>query len=540
MNNGKLMRSFSLVMAASLALAGCDGGIGGKKGSDTAEGGGVDYFKLPETVEMGVAKSVLPGLKLKSGETLEDNEYTDYVLNKTNIKTRVLWWASSTDFDQKMQLAIASNDIPDALVVDEKTFRAMAAADQLEDLTAEYEQYASPQLRDFYESTGGKALEKATYEGKLMALPSVSIQADAPSILWLRQDWLDRLNLQAPKTIDDLKQVLKAFIQNDPDGDGKANTIGLTGNTINLASPVGGLHDFKGIFNAFKSYPMIWTKDVDGKVVYGSTLPGTRKALSVLHEMYADGLIDKEFALRKTPDDLVANGKTGSFFGPWWAPWALIDPVKNHPEADWRPYMIQDANGEYNIASVPVSNYFFVIRKGYEHPEAAVVYNNMRVQAERTPDEQAKKLDPGHGLWPLLMTIDYADAATRKHDLLLEALEGGIKKEDMEGEMQLVYEQALRDREHPRANANDWGPPAAYLLGGGILKLPMNVTDPVFSATTKTMERSWANLQKLETETFYKIILGDAPLNAFDQFVADWKAQGGDKIVEEITEELKK
>ncbi|RAP74681.1 extracellular solute-binding protein [Paenibacillus montanisoli] len=539
MNNVKLMRAFSLVITATLVLAGCAGGIG-NNGKNPSEGGKVDYYKLPETVEMSIVKPVLPGLKLKSGETLEDNEYTDYVLDKTNIKTRVLWSASSTDFDQKMQLAIASNDIPDVMVVNEKTFRAMAAADQLEDLTDVYERYASPQLQDFYRSTEGRALEKATYEGKLMALPSVSIQADAPSILWLRQDWLDKLKLQAPKTIDDFKNVLKAFVENDPDGNGKADTIGLTGNSITLASPIGGLHDFKGIFNAFNSYPLIWTKDEKGQVVYGSTLPGTKQALSVLHEMYVDGLIDKEFALRKTPDDLVLNGKTGSFFGPWWTPWALIDPLRNNPESDWRPFMIQDANGQYNIASVPVSNFFFVVRKGYEHPEAAVVYNNMRVQAERTPDEQAKKLDPGHGLWPLLMTIDYADAATRKHDLLVEALAGTVKKEDMDGEMQIVYEQALRDRQHPRGNANDWGPPAAYLLGGGILKMPMNVTDPVFSATTKTMERNWANLQKLETETFYKIILGDAPLNAFDQFVADWKAQGGNKIIEEITEELKK
>lgn len=539
----KLMKAVSLVMAASLVLAGCGGGNADKTGkidSDEANPEKIDYFKLPEPVEMSVIKSVGPGLKLKPGETIEDNEYTDYVFNKTNIKTKVLWDASSTDFDQKMQLAIANDEIPDAMIVDEKTFRAMAAANQLEDLTTVYKRYASAQMKDFYKSTKDKALEKATYDGKLMALPSVAIQADAPSILWLRKDWLDKVKLKAPRTIDELKQVLHAFIEKDPDGNGQADTIGLTGNSFQLATDGGGIHDFKGIFNAFHAYPMIWIKDENGDVVYGSTTFGTKQALSEIHEMYAEGLIDKEFALRKNPDELVLNGKSGAFFGPWWVPWALVDAVKKNPKADWMPFMIEDEKGQYNIASVPVSNSFLVVRKGYEHPEAAVVYSNMRVQAERTPDEQAVKLDPGHGLWPLLMTIDYADAATRKHDLLLDALAGKVKKEEMDGEMQLVYEQELRDRMNPRKNADDWAPPAAYLMGAGILKLPMNVTEPVYSAMTKTMETRWANLQTMETETFYKIVLGDEPINAFDQFVKDWKEQGGDKIVEEVKEELKK
>ena len=40
---------------------------------------------------------------------------------------------------------------------------------------------------------------------------------------------------------------------------------------------------------------------------------------------------------------------------------------------------------------------------------------------------------------------------------------------------------------------------------------------------TKTIESRWANLQKLEDETFMKIIMGAAPLDEFDKFVEEWK-----------------
>ncbi|MNJ49553.1 hypothetical protein D3C77_447910 [compost metagenome] len=57
---------------------------------------------------------------------------------------------------------------------------------------------------------------------------------------------------------------------------------------------------------------------------------------------------------------------------------------------------------------------------------------------------------------------------------------------------------------------------------------------------TKTMEKRWSNLSKLEYETFSKIIVGQEPISAFDEFVTKWKAQGGDQITKEIQESLNK
>ena len=64
---------------------------------------------------------------------------------------------------------------------------------------------------------------------------------------------------------------------------------------------------------------------------------------------------------------------------------------------------------------------------------------------------------------------------------------------------------------------------------------------PVYNAyngQTKTMEAKWANLKKMEEETFSKIIMGKADISEFDTFVENWKNQGGDQILKEINEEL--
>ena len=64
---------------------------------------------------------------------------------------------------------------------------------------------------------------------------------------------------------------------------------------------------------------------------------------------------------------------------------------------------------------------------------------------------------------------------------------------------------------------------------------------PVYNAyrgQTETMQAKWANLKKMEEETFAKIIMGKADISKFDTFVENWKNQGGDQILKEINEEL--
>ena len=57
-------------------------------------------------------------------------------------------------------------------------------------------------------------------------------------LIIFRQDWLDKLGLKYPETLDDMKNVLIAFTNNDPDGNGKNDTYGYTAEKPSSSSGV--------------------------------------------------------------------------------------------------------------------------------------------------------------------------------------------------------------------------------------------------------------------------------------------------------------
>jgi len=550
----------SLILALVLALVACSGGNGGNNGgggngnagggtggtsSQGDDGGGsgsetIDPYRMPNPVEFTTFKHLGANAKLPEGDTVEDNQYTRYLKEKANITVKILWYASGDDYEQKSKLAIGSGDIPDVFVVDEQTFHTLAKANQLEDLTEVYEKYAAPLTRELYASTDNKALESATIQGRLMAIPNIAVQADSVSMLFIRQDWLDKLNLDPPKTVADIERIAKAFVDNKMGGD---NTIGLSASSSALSVPMkSARHDLKGFFAAYNAFPGNWVKDENGEVVYGSILPQTKEALGKLREMYAAGLLDKEFAIRKEPDQEVIAGRVGMFFGPWWSGGVLRDTYANHPDALFKPYLIYDDIGQVNNLQLPVSQRFVVVKKGFKIPEAAMVYVNTFIRAERKAEPDAAKLDTSitTEFWPIgNPTFDYADAVERKSEILADALAGKINPDDLIPEMRILYDFAKADEAAPKQDLAGWARFYGYTEPAELLKHPMNRIQNEFTITTPTMERKWANLKKLEDETFVAIVMGNKDLDAFDQFVKDWKAQGGDEITAEIREELK-
>ena len=79
-----------------------------------------------------------------------------------------------------------------------------------------------------YESYGSEnnPLNTVTFDGKIMAIPKTQL-SDGQDFLWVRKDWMDNLGLEEPKTLGDLEELLRAFINDDPDGDGQDDTVGL-------------------------------------------------------------------------------------------------------------------------------------------------------------------------------------------------------------------------------------------------------------------------------------------------------------------------
>jgi len=500
------------------------------------------YGKYETPISFTMSKPDTPDNKLPDGDTLENNWYTRYIEQTLNVKITHDWTAQGDAYTQKFSLSLSSGNLPDVMFVSsEKDLRSLVEADLIEDLTEVYEKYASPLLKGFYASTGeGVALKTSTFDGKLMALPDLNVKANGVQLLWLRQDWLDNLKLAPPKTIDELADVLKAFKAHEP------SSVGLTGDP-NLMQ-YNQLHTWNSLFAAMGSYPKQWVKDADGKLVYGSITPETKTALAKLRELYADGLIDKEFAIHKQEEEnaLIASGKSGAMFGPWWLTWwPLADTVKNNPKAEWRAYALpQDGSGMFNTPMPPINNGYIVVRKGYANPEAAVKVLNVQQRAIVNEDEvfnnapETKTYREIGAHWtnfPFNLSIAYFNQVEDDALLARDVLEGRKSEDELKvATAKAWYDMALAEKNEPKKDTNAWAHWVVVNSSGPAMAEPMNLHYSEFYGTTETMLTKATVLEKLESETFLRIILGTSGLEEFDSFVDKWKKLGGDEITAEV------
>ena len=78
------------------------------------------------------------------------------------------------DCDRQVSLAMASEELPDVMIVGRDILDELVANDLIEDLTDSYNNYASDYIKNIYDSYDGRCLGAATYDGRLMAIPSTN------------------------------------------------------------------------------------------------------------------------------------------------------------------------------------------------------------------------------------------------------------------------------------------------------------------------------------------------------------------------------
>ncbi len=566
----RIRRSISILIVLSLLLSLCacaDSPV--KRNTETEEASSEDYEqqmleaettpygRYPETIYYTLGKVTGDNnSNMPEGDTYENNEYTRLLLDKINVQNRDAFEGNEySDYIQQAEIAINTRDIPDIMVIyDRDTLKEAVEDGLVEDLTEVYEKCATPTIKDIYSSYGDSLLESATFDGKLMAIPETSI-ASGPSLIWLRKDWMDKLGLEDPETLEDALNIVREFIKKDPGGNGPGNTVGLVCDE-ELTGDTGVAYEYQldMIFASFGAYPKQWIEK-DGEVVYGSVQPEAREALIKIHELYEEGVIDNSFLFRSKSNiiELIENGQCGSFFGPWWAPNnPLCDMVEKDPSADWRPYLVStdgSPKGKISYASQKSSGQYVVVRRGYEHPEIAVkiisvLFDYARYEAEDT--EGVKKyyeMNVAPTAYPLTINVDYKDALRRCYSEMTAVMNG----EKAESELPILeasYYNVCKDYESRESHTpEEW---AAYTSRITALSLiseaeeagRLDEVPSLFFGETETMQSKWWSLCESEKEIYLQIVTGDKNISYFDVFVKKWKTGGGNKITKEVNDEL--
>lgn len=501
------------------------------------------FGRYKEPLEFTYARSSRADQTFADKDNYDDNVWTRLIKERFNVDLKIAWSADgqSDAFQNKMNVQLASGEMPDLISGDFKFISMAYEAGLLADLTQAYEDYASPFVQQIRESNS-LYFDVATIDEKLMAFPFISDPVELQSqILWIREDWLDNLGLEAPKTFDDVITIARAFTKDDPDGNGKDDTYGLGVQQKLITADFGDISGVAAAYGALTIEEGMWLKDEKGNIIYGATQPEMKEALKALQDMYNEGLLDPEFGVKdasKLEED-INQGKIGMAYGANWNSWWPYTTIlSTHPEAIFKPYPIVSATSKPAKIGVPWPiNTYYAISHECENPEVLIKLINLYGDTNNDYSTlETYAVYDDNNAW-MLSPVAIADPHALRHSKLLkEAVEDNDGGVNLPPGPKIRYDQMM-------SFISD-GDPAGYGLWGQIgpessAQIILNEYIPQDRIVVTEMRGEepevWiekkAILDKIQVQAFTEIIMG-GDINLFDKFVEDWNNAGGAEVME--------
>ncbi|RTE08369.1 extracellular solute-binding protein [Paenibacillus whitsoniae] len=233
--------------------------------------------------------------------TYTDNRWTKWINQNGPVDVK---FVSIPRFEsqQKLSTLFAAADAPDLILEYDNAFRnqlwsqkqLMPLDDLIEKYSTEYKKLLAkfPELKKLGSKSDGKM-----YDFGIVSKPQVL------SSLVIRKDWLDKLGLKVPTTVDELYAVANAFANNDPDGNNKKDTFGFN-------------------FSQFSQYYIDGMFGNEMFIIKNGELvrqfDRIKPATEFKKKMFDNGIVDKDFLTDKNGQKAqqdFANGKLGIFAG---------------------------------------------------------------------------------------------------------------------------------------------------------------------------------------------------------------------------------
>ncbi|WP_274649520.1 extracellular solute-binding protein [Paenibacillus humicola] len=213
-------------------------------------------------------------------------------------------WVPADNYQQKLDLVLASGDLPDIMQVTSITAPSIlkaVKAGAFWDLTKELGDFSK--YPNFKKYTNQNAWVLSKVNGENYFIPRTRGNLD--SALFIRQDWLDKLHLKVPTTLDEFEHVMKVIAHSDPDGNGKIDTIGMV--------PVPGY--FAAAFGTRDP-----VRDSSGGIIPMNLTSNYADYVQYMRDLYADGAIPKEFALINgtQQQEMFTTGRSAAFVKNAW------------------------------------------------------------------------------------------------------------------------------------------------------------------------------------------------------------------------------
>lgn len=516
--------------------------------SPSAEDNSVTKYDEPVTITWGVSSSSVQ--QFKDGDTYEDNVWSRRIKEDLNIDLVPEWTADgySEAYLNKLHLCVASGELPDVFrCPDYATFRQAAESGLLADLTDIYDEYAGDYLTKC-KMKYPDCMNYATVDGKLYGIPMFNDNSIMATLLWIRDDWLENLNLEAPKTIEDLYEVARAFTYDDPDGDGIDNTYGLGLNNTLLSADHASLMGLVGAWGVPLFTDQMFYRNADGEMTAAVIQDEMKPALAYVQKMYQEGLIDPEFVVKDASSiaEDMASGKIGMAFGQQWGTWWPWNLLYESEGAVVHPYPIPTAEGyDYKLGyNSNASGEIICISASCEHPEAVIqMINHYRSINNPDMSDDTAALYDADEQYRFNPCWSNEPHEANYAPFFRKVQNGEEDISILNGDLLNKYNLS-EAFENGESTANDaygnWG---AYSKSGSL-----NIIQTVYASDDALVQslmsvqpdsqvQYGSTLMKIVQQAYTNIITTDTDVDsAFDQFVEDWKNAGGQKVLDEMEE----
>ncbi|WP_240415442.1 extracellular solute-binding protein [Paenibacillus periandrae] len=353
-------------LAIVLAMTGLLTACGDKKETTPAQGDAKEtdkYASLPKEISI----SMFDRGRVPAAEgTYEKNRWTGWINDNSGIKVNWVPVPRNTA-QQKLNVLIAADEAPDIIWEYDRNYIALLASQgaiqpidsYIEKYSTSYKKYLSehPELKPY-----------VTIDGKMYAVSSKrGIDTIANQGMWIRKDWLDKLGLAMPRTDEELLNVAKAFVERDPDGNGKNDTVGFAFNSQFKSYPAA----------MFASRPDTWYVD-NGKIQLGRLSDRYLDTLAMSKKMYDGGMVDKEYITDKNYQrerQLWVTGKAGIYLGSWHLDSEYRDLKQNVPDAQPVPLeSVRTKYGKFGLLQEAPASMLIAFNKNMKNPKAAVEF----------------------------------------------------------------------------------------------------------------------------------------------------------------------
>ncbi|MFH1085069.1 MAG: extracellular solute-binding protein, partial [Chloroflexota bacterium] len=345
---------------------------------------------VPHTpmVEITGSRRVDAGTVFAPGDSLNDNPWNRMIQKLFGVKFKVAWtWSTGDEAMTKYNLALASGDLPDIMeTVPSTIFVKMVEANTLMEMGPVWDQYASERWKEAFREWGDLPWVGCTINGKRWGIPRVEQIAQNDTCLWVRQDWMNKLGLQPPKTLDDLYNVGMAFVKAGIGAGPAGSTYGLLANVQFRNSWRGSLDPIWGGHGLTCNWGNFGWSVAGGKLRYDGIRPETKAATELMRKWYVDGMFRKDFFTIPTSEchkDLAA-GVVGMQFCPSWG--ADRDTLTNFPGAEWAFYDVPAGPaGKFKFTENPLNKGVFACPKGFKHADKWFEVSNWRIGKREDP-----------------------------------------------------------------------------------------------------------------------------------------------------------